>query len=202
MYRKNYLYFFKRKLLSLPIAIVKSRLFKLGTASTVAFATYIGMLHLNDNFHEVIPDQLYRSGQLEPGELTQLAKRHGIKSVLNLRGENKGSGWYDNEVNEAANSGVKHLDFRMSAKRELSSGQVNELVAIMRDAPKPLLIHCEGGADRSGLAAAIYVEAINKRSTGESENQLSLRYGHFPSLSNDRMCQTFDAAKMLLSRGS
>lgn len=176
-------------------AIFKSRILRLGAASVATLALYIGGLHLNDNFHEVIPDKLYRSGQLEPGELTEVSKKYGIKSVLNLRGDNTGSGWYDNEVAEANASGVRHLNFKMSSKQGLTSGQMMELIAIMRDAPKPLLIHCQGGADRSGLAAALYMSAINKSEQSEVDTQLSLIYGHLPSLGTDKMCMTLESAK-------
>lgn len=188
------------KLLSVLIkAVLKNRICQLGAAVAAALALYIGGLHLNDNFHEVIPDKLYRSGQLEPGELTDVAQKYGIKSVLNLRGDNTGSDWYDNEVAEAIASGVKHLDFRMSAKRELTSGQTMELIAIMRDAPKPLLIHCQGGADRSGLASALYMSAINQSQESDADTQLSLVYGHFPSFGTDQMCRTLKTSKPLIS---
>lgn len=45
-------------------------------------------------------------------------------------------------------------------------------------APKPLLIHCESGADRSGLAAALYLAAISGAGEEVAEEQLGLKYGH------------------------
>ncbi|MFD2031462.1 tyrosine-protein phosphatase [Ancylobacter dichloromethanicus] len=60
----------------------------------------------------------------------------------------------------------------------------------MKDAKKPILIHCQAGADRSGLASALYLAAIKKNSAeAEAEAQLSIRYGHFflcPSLLSTR----------------
>lgn len=187
------------KLLSVLKAVLKNRIFQLGITVGAALALYIGGLHLNDNFHEVIPDKLYRSGQLEPGELTEVAQKYGIKSVLNLRGDNTGSDWYDNEVAEANASGVKHLDFRMSAKRGLTLEQTTALIAVMRDAPKPLLIHCQGGSDRSGLASALYMSAIDQSQESDADSQLSLAYGHFPSFGTDKMCMTLQSAKPLIT---
>lgn len=175
--------------------VARSKLFRVGAAVTAALALYIGTLHLNDNFHEVIPDELYRSAQLEDGELTEIAKKYGIKSVINLRGDNAGSDWYDNEIVEAKANNIKHLNFRMSAKEGLDSGRANELIAMMRKAPKPLLIHCQGGADRSGLASAIYMDAITKSDPLDSDLQLSWVYGHLPSLGTDKMCLSLDAAR-------
>ena len=43
---------------------------------------------------------------------------------------------------------------------------------------KPLLIHCQSGADRSGPAAALYLAAIARHGEAAAEDQLSIRYGH------------------------
>jgi hypothetical protein len=45
--------------------------------------------------------------------------------------------------------------------------------------PKPVLIHCHGGADRSGLAAAVYLLLYTDTPIDEARRQLSWRYGHF-----------------------
>jgi protein tyrosine/serine phosphatase len=45
-----------------------------------------------------------------------------------------------------------------------------------------VLIHCQSGADRTGLVAAIYEYAVAARPAEEAEEQLSLRYGHVPYL--------------------
>jgi protein tyrosine/serine phosphatase len=153
---------------------------------------YFGTLELRDNFRVVVPDKLFRSGQLEEGELAALAWKHGIKTIINLRGENLNKNWYQNEVREAEFSGVKHIDFKMNSGRELTKKQTAELIQIMRDAPKPLLIHCQGGSDRSGLAAALYMAAVERKPKKEAEQQLSLIYGHLPSFGKDKMCTTFD----------
>jgi protein tyrosine/serine phosphatase len=68
----------------------------------------------------------------------------------------------------------------LSAESELSSDQLRELLSLLRKAPKPVLIHSKSGADRSGLAAAIFKYAIASRPVEEARAQLSIRYGHFP----------------------
>jgi protein tyrosine/serine phosphatase len=62
----------------------------------------------------------------------------------------------------------------------LTEAQAAELVQLMRDAPKPVLIHCQGGADRTGLASALYLAAIEKRSESAAKGQMSIIYGHIP----------------------
>ena len=56
------------------------------------------------------------------------------------------------------------------------------ILAMMRQAPKPLVIHCRSGADRSGLIAALYLFTIEGKRAETAAQQLSLFYGHFPYL--------------------
>lgn len=163
-------------------------------------AAYAAKLHLTGNFHAIVDEQAYRSGQPSAAELERYVQRVGVRTVINLRGENRGSPWYDEEVAAARRLGITHVDFRMSSRRELSQTEAARLIALMRDAEKPVLIHCNGGADRSGLASALYVAAIAGGDDDASEAQLSLAYGHI-SLSRNpayAMDRTFEALERWL----
>lgn len=156
---------------------------------------YTAILQLTGNFHTVLDGQLYRIAQPSPEQMSKYAQTYGIRTIINLRGDNAGQGWYDLEVKAAQQLGLKHIDFRMSAKRELPQERAIELISIMRDAPKPILIHCNGGSDRSGLASALYLAAIAQKGEFAAESQLSIRFGHFsiPYLSPTyAMDQTFE----------
>jgi len=143
-----------------------------------AVGGYAADVVANNNFNEVRPGELYRSAQPSAREIAAYVGRYKIKTIVNLRGANAGTSWYDSEVAASRSLGVTHIDFAMSAKRELTQARAEALVRILREAPKPVLIHCQSGADRSGLASALYLAAISKTDEATAENQLSIRYGH------------------------
>lgn len=134
------------------------------------------------NFAVVSDHQVYRSRQLTGSELTQVIEQQHIKSILNLRGENRGASWYRDEVAVAEAQHVQLADYQLSANRELASMEVAELLALMRRLPKPMLIHCRSGADRTGLAAALYLFEVEGRPPQVASSQLSWLYGHVPAL--------------------
>jgi protein tyrosine/serine phosphatase len=144
----------------------------------------VGDTFIEDDNFRVVTAGLYRSGQLRSDEWSESLAEHPYRSVLNLRGPNPGKDWYDLERRFSAQHGLTHVDFQLSADAEPSRAQMNTLIAIMRSAPKPLLIHCKEGSDRSGLVAALYRLAIEGVPADEARRQLSLWYGHFPWLTS------------------
>ena len=143
------------------------------------------------NVHEVVPGKVYRSAQLSPERLTQLIDAHGLRSVLNLRGASPGEPWYDDERRTAHANGLTHYDFALSSKRDVSPEQADALIRVMRELPKPMLIHCWAGADRTGLASALYLYAIDEKSSDEAARALAMRYHHFSFTSAGAMDRSF-----------
>ena len=148
------------------------------------YAIYCGIIIDAGNFRAVDPGVLYRSAQLSDQDLQAYARQYGIKSVLNLRGPHPGEGWYDGEMDAVHRLALIHYDYPISAKRFVTQREIADLLAIVRTAPKPLLIHCRSGADRSGLLAALYRYAVDGASADQADAQLSLLYGHFPYLTS------------------
>lgn len=94
-----------------------------------------------------VSDELLRCEQPEMKDVADLQKL-GVKSILNLRRHHTDS----SKLEEA---GFKLLIERMDAGKIT----VDQLVAALRqfrDAPKPLLVHCWHGSDRTGTFVAAY----------------------------------------------
>ena len=149
-----------------------------------SYAAYCGIIIYEGNFNTVRQGVLYRSAQPDKSELEAYARKYGIRSVLNLRGAHPRDAWYESEMAGVHELGLVHYDYPISAKRFVTSRQIAQILDIVRRAPKPLLIHCQSGADRAGLVAALYDYAIAGESAREADRQLSLIYGHFPYLTS------------------
>jgi protein tyrosine/serine phosphatase len=153
----------------------------LGVAAlTVSYGIYYGYLLATDNFHVVVAGEVYRAAQPTGAEITKYQKEYGIRAIINLRGSNAGKAWYKQEVAVSQELGIAHIDFGMSSSQLQSPEKLQQLITVLATAPKPLLIHCNWGADRTGLASAIYLAAIAKQPELAAEGQLSVRFGHFP----------------------
>ena len=159
------------------------RVFRVVGLLTLAVLLFLGgaygYVHGGGNFHEVEKGVIYRSSWLGADGLEKAIARYGVKSVLNLCGAQPGDAWYDGETKVARQHGIVFRSLALSANTELDVKQVADLVEALREAPKPLLIHCRAGSDRTGLACAIYV-ASHGGSYRDAREQLSLYYGHFP----------------------
>ena len=136
----------------------------------------VSIIHIQGNFYKVNQD-VYRSGQLNKYNLEYYIKTHKINTIINLRGKST-KPYYIDEINISNEYNVKHIDHEMSNRVYLDFNKTSKLVSIMRNAKKPLLIHCAGGADRTSLASALYQYAIENKSKDEAKEEFSIWYGH------------------------
>jgi protein tyrosine phosphatase (PTP) superfamily phosphohydrolase (DUF442 family) len=131
------------------------------------------------NFYAVVPGSVYRSAQPSTEELRRLVAAHGLRTVINLRGDNT-EAWYYEEHAVGRELGVKIVDVGLWAKSAPPTDQFRLLVEILADDPGPILVHCNGGGDRSGLAAALALLLRTDTTPARARQQLSLFYGHNP----------------------
>jgi tyrosine-protein phosphatase SIW14 len=94
-----------------------------------------------------VSDELYRCEQPDAKDIADL-RALGVRSILNLRR-------YHSDPSALRTAGFVLLVRRMEAD-DLT---VDDLVAALRqfrDAPKPLIVHCWHGSDRTGSFVAAY----------------------------------------------
>ena len=147
------------------------------------------------NLHQIGPG-VYRSNQPSAAQLVALHRRLGVKAVLNLRGAS-GQGFHLFEVETCAQLGIVLQDLALSARQAPSRAMLEALHDALRDLPRPLLIHCKSGADRTGLAAVMYQLLISGQPYAVARRQLSFRYLHVaasPAGILDHILRHYEAA--------
>jgi protein tyrosine/serine phosphatase len=129
------------------------------------------------NRHRV-SENFYRSGQPMPLHVRQAARR-GIKTIVNLRGENP-SGWYFLERDACAKAGIALVDYPMKSRDAPPKDKLLGLPELFDRIEYPALVHCKSGADRAGLMAALYLMIREKQPVEVATKQMALRFGHLP----------------------
>lgn len=140
------------------------------------------------NFHAVTAGQVYRSSRMSPAVMTKVIQAHGIKSVLSLIGPSAV------ESNAVRSAQADYFNVSISDRHAVTEAQMDRIITILRNAPKPVLIHCKAGADRTGLAAALYHFAVEGEPANQAAKELTLFYGHLPpglGFSSSAMDQSF-----------
>jgi protein tyrosine phosphatase (PTP) superfamily phosphohydrolase (DUF442 family) len=129
------------------------------------------------NWDAVEEGRLYRSNHPLPWQLRRAARRFGLRTVINLRGERAGCGSDRLGRAEAAALGLVHVDAPFESRGAPHRDRILRLAEIYRAMEEPALIHCKSGADRTGLAAGIWL-LLQGRPPEAALAQLSLRFGH------------------------
>ncbi len=158
---------------------------------SAGFLSYIGVF--GGNIHEVVPGAIYRSAQLTDGTLQNEIRRDHIESVINLRGSQPDSGFYESEIKVCSEMGVKHDDIGLSAHRFPQPDDLNELLKDFDHMPKPILVHCKAGSDRTGLVSALYMHLSQGEPISSAEGrELNWHFGHFGMFGTQAMDDFFD----------
>ena len=134
------------------------------------------------NFHWIVPGEAARSAQAYAGMLGPFLTRRGIKGMINLRGNHPHIGWWRYEDRVARARGVVRLDVMLNSRNLPQRGMLVALFNAFEKAPRPFVVKCSGGQDRTSLAAALYL--IHRKgwsARAEAEAQFArFPYLHFP----------------------
>lgn len=129
--------------------------------------------------HPVVPGTIYRSAQLSPRILKHYIKTRNIKTVINLRGPHPDREWYRDELRITHDTNVHHYNVLLTSYEMPSKEQLRQIITLLETAPKPILVHCLGGSDRTGLVSAMATILYNDKYQGnnslaKAERQFSI----------------------------
>lgn len=99
------------------------------------------------NLHQIAPG-LYRSAQPTPAGM-QTLKKMGIRTVISFRA-------HHDDVKDLDGTGIRGVRIPVNTWDIRDSQVVAALKALKRQGEGPFLIHCQHGADRTGLMSAMY----------------------------------------------
>lgn len=130
------------------------------------------------NFGEVAPG-VYRSNH--PGHRRLERYRDmGIRTILSLRGAPLTSHRLF-EVESCEALGLTLVATELHARKPASRENLSRLFDLFRSVERPFLMHCKSGADRAGLASALYLLSQEGASVDEARTMLSPRFWHYKS---------------------
>jgi protein tyrosine phosphatase (PTP) superfamily phosphohydrolase (DUF442 family) len=129
------------------------------------------------NWGVVEAGRLYRSNHPMPWQLRQATRRFGLRTVVNLRGWRAECGSDALSRREAARLGLEHVDAPLESRGAPHRDRLLRLAGIFSRLQEPALLHCKSGADRTGLAAGVWL-LLQGRDVAEAAAQLSWRFGH------------------------
>lgn len=129
------------------------------------------------NLHRIEGTQVYRSAQPDEGLLRRLVNENGLKSILKLNSRNS-SARSGQEEQIAGQLGLQMVYLPMAMHRLPSRQEMINLLAAIETAPRPMLIHCNAGADRTGLAAVMVAMQRGESFEQAVNQQLSVRFLH------------------------
>lgn len=150
----------------------------LGILCLAGYIMYTSYMRISQNFYEVDPGKFYRSAQMTKGELEDTIAKYGIKTVISMRGNPPSLFGQEREIQTLSREKVEFHPFALEMDFFPSKKDLNEILELMHTAPKPILIHCRTGADRTGMISAIYELEEMKQPKEKALEQLSFRYWH------------------------
>ena len=99
---------------------------------------------------------LYRSAEPDEAGWKRLRDYYGIRTVIDLREDEPNEPWAVLERQFCAQNGIRHIKLPIGADR-LTDQELKTIVETISDRQcRPVLVHCELGRSRTGIAVAAY----------------------------------------------
>lgn len=149
--------------------------------------------------HAEIAPGVFRSNHPNHERLSDLAAE-GFKTILNLRG-NLGAAHYQFEAESCEALGMHLAVVALSARAAPEKQALLDLIRVMGEIEKPFLMHCKSGADRTGLAAAVYMMHYQNAPLAVARKQLSPRFLHFRQSKTGILDHVLDLYEARLAQG-
>lgn len=134
------------------------------------------------NFYWVDEGRVARSAQPYIGFWTRYLTGNGIATIVNLRGRHDGWGWWKREVAVCKSLNVAHFDRALNSRRLPKRDRLTALINVLDSAPRPMMVKCSGGQDRTSFVSALYlVHRYGWDATDRALGQFArFPYLHFP----------------------
>ncbi|OCG26107.1 hypothetical protein A9G11_01655 [Gilliamella sp. wkB108] len=124
---------------------------------------------LPNNFHKISSD-VFRSEQPSIKQMQYLDKL-GFKTVINLR-------LWHSDQDEINNTGISEVWIKLRAGN-ITDEKMIEILQAIDKSPKPILIHCWHGSDRTGVIVAMYRLVFQNWTKEQAINELMQpKFGH------------------------
>jgi len=167
------------------IAIIFFIYFVLGCEPREGADTYIppktSVSDKQFNFH-IVDNDIWRSAQPSIESIAAM-KKHGLKTIINLRGSEENHLW---ESRICDSLGIQYFHLPMDGRDVPDTADLNNILRIIENQQnQPIMYHCLGGKDRTGIVSAIY-RLKNSDASFEEVHKEMLMYGYneeeFPHL--------------------
>jgi protein tyrosine phosphatase (PTP) superfamily phosphohydrolase (DUF442 family) len=145
----------------------------------------------DSNLGIVDPGKVIRAAQ-PTARLGQIIEEHHLASILNLRGGSFKDSWYAAEVRTAEAAGVAFYDLPLNATRRPTRRELLQLIDTLDRCTYPLLIHCKAGADRTGLASAIYLMTHCGETPRQALRSFTFYHSHVPLFGPEHLHEPLD----------
>lgn len=167
-----------------------------------------GRLFAAFNDHGLLRRHWRNAGQIAPGvyranhpDAKALAewKARGVVEVISLRPAKGAVHFF--EAQTCAELGLRLRTVAFQARAAPRRERLLDLLDVFETLERPALIHCKSGADRTGLAAALWAIHVEGRPVAEARRALGLRHLHLSWSKTGVLDRVLDAYEARLERG-